>query len=123
MSDFPALNSFFDAWGDAQPDIQAAAISGAISESFTYADPRSGDRIKDLDALCAYVAMFAANAPGWTASVVKADESCGYVRVVVAFGGQGPDGSDMIQHGTYFAELDSAGKIQTLAGFVGAGGV
>ena len=43
--------------------------------------------------------MFSANAPGWTAKVVKTDEVGGAVRATVAFGGMGPDGKEMVQHG------------------------
>ncbi|MGV6839515.1 MAG: hypothetical protein ACWA40_04905 [Planktomarina sp.] len=121
MPDFAALHRFFEAWGETNPQTQSGEIANVMADTFTYADPRSGGRITDINDLCSYVAMFAANAPGWTARVEKTDESCGYVRTVVAFGGKGPDGTDMVQHGTYFAELDSAEKITTLVGFVGAG--
>ena len=114
-----SLETFFGAWGETDAGPRAAAIADAMAPQFTYSDPRSGARITDLDALTDYVSQFSANAPGWTASVAASDAANGFTRALVAFGGMGPDGSEMIQHGTYFAELDGDGRIVTLAGFVG----
>ncbi|MGB1236204.1 MAG: hypothetical protein ACPG5U_10765, partial [Planktomarina sp.] len=113
-----AFDTFFSAWADSDAASRAATISSSYADGGTYADPRSGDRLSG-DGIADYVGMFSANAPGWGASVVKADDSNGYHRLLVVFGGKGPDGSDMVQHGTYFGELDSDGKITVLAGFVG----
>ena len=84
-------------------------------------DPRSGARLDTVGAIAEYVSMFSASAPGWTAKVVKSDEVNGYIRAVVAFGGTGPDGNEMVQHGTYFADTDNDGKLTLIAGFVGLG--
>lgn len=115
-----AIDTFFAAWGEADGSRRAAMIAEAMAESFTYSDPRSPGEITSLDGLTEYVAMFSANAPGWTAKVVSSDTVNATTRAVVAFGGKGPDGSDMVQHGTYFA-VDDGGKITLLAGFVGLG--
>lgn len=113
-----AITTFFEAWGEADADKRADMIGSAMADTFTYADPRSPGAISDLAGLAEYVGMFSANAPGWTASAVKTDEVQGYVRALVAFGGKGPDGQDMVQHGTYFASMD-ADRISSLVGFVG----
>ena len=114
------IAAFFDAWGLTDPTVQATAIAAVYDETGTYADPRSDGILSGADAISAYVAMFAANAPGWTAKVVKSDTTADVTRVTVAFGGMGPDGTDMVQHGQYFGTL-SDGKITALTGFVGTG--
>ena len=117
MSD--ALDTFFAAWAETDADKRAAMIAEACSEGCTYSDPRSGARLTSGDAIADYVGMFSANAPGWTAKVETSDVVNGYIRAKVAFGGMGPDGSEMIQHGTYFAEANVDGKLTLIAGFVG----
>ena len=54
------------------------------------------------------------------AEALQIDERFDHARAIVAFGGKGPDGQDMVQHGTYFATMD-AGRIKLLVGFVGLG--
>lgn len=117
MSD--AVSNFFNQWAETDAAAQKAAIAGLLADGFTYSDPRSGARLEGADATADYVAMFAANAPGWSASVEKLDEVNGYFRASVAFGGMGPDGSEMKQMGSYFGELTDDGKIAFLAGFAG----
>ena len=114
-----ALETFFDAWSETDAASRRDKIASAMAESFAYSDPRSGAALTDLDALSDYVGQFSANAPGWTATVEKAETINGFARATVAFGGKGPDGSDMVQHGTYFAAVDTDDKLTTLAGFVG----
>ena len=116
-----SLDTFFEAWALSDASARTAKIDAAISDGFTYSDPRSGARLSGLHAVAEYVGMFSANAPGWSAKVDTSDEVNGYHRAIVAFGGTGPDGSEMVQHGTYFAETDDAGKLVLLAGFVGKG--
>lgn len=116
MSD--AVSTFFSAWSVTDADQRKALIKEAITSETTYSDPRTGARLKGIDEISDYVGMFSANAPGWTAEVARSDEVNGYIRCVVKFGGQGPDGSEMAQHGTYVADMDGA-KIAALAGFVG----
>ncbi|MCF2869618.1 nuclear transport factor 2 family protein [Octadecabacter sp. G9-8] len=118
MSD--ALTTFFEAWSITDATERSAKIAAACSADITYSDPRSGGRLAGHDAVSDYVAMFSANAPGWTASVVSSDEVNGYARSIVAFGGMGPDGSLMVQHGTYFSDA-ADGKLTMIAGFVGTG--
>ena len=119
MSD--ALTTFFDAWSEADATKRASMIARSTTPDVTYSDPRSGTRLSGTDAVAEYVGMFSANAPGWTARVITTDSINGYARSAVAFGGMGPDGKEMTQHGTYFSEVDDAGKLVMIAGFVGLG--
>ncbi|NRD74546.1 hypothetical protein HQQ94_15135 [Shewanella sp. VB17] len=64
--------------------------------------------------------MFSANAPGWSAKVVKSDTVSGVTRVTVAFGGMGPDGSEQVQLGQYFLEKNGE-LVSRMVGFVGTG--
>lgn len=114
------VDTFFGAWGMDDDTDRASAISACMTASATYADPRSGGLLAGTDAITTYVSMFSANAPGWSARVVKSDEIAGTRRVTVAFGGPGPDGSDMIQHGQYFIDFDDT-RIARMVGFVGTG--
>ena len=117
-----ALNTFFEAWNVTDAAEQSTKIAASCSPDVTYSDPRSGARLDGQTAVSDYVGMFSANAPGWTAHVVSSDDINGYARSIVAFGGMGPDGSEMVQHGTYFS--DSAdGKLTMMPGFVGTGAV
>lgn len=118
MSD--ALTTFFDAWSITDASERSAKIAATCVDDVTYSDPRSGGRLTGQAAVSDYVGMFSANAPGWTATVVSSDDVNGYARTIVAFGGQGPDGSTMVQHGTYFSDTDD-GKLKMIAGFVGTG--
>lgn len=113
-----AINTFFDAWSTADATARAAKIAEATAVDVHYSDPRSGGRLVGQDAMAEYVGLFSANAPGWTAKVVSSDDVNGYIRAIVAFGGMGPDGSEMVQHGTYFCD-ETDGKLAMIAGFVG----
>ncbi len=119
MSD--AITTFFDAWSETDSAARSALIASATTPEVTYSDPRSGGRLAGQDAVSEYVGMFSANAQRWTASVLSSDEVNGYARTIVAFGGKGPDGSEMVQHGTYFSDADDSGKLVMIAGFVGTG--
>ena len=114
------IETFFSAWGMSDAAERSAAISDAYTPNGGYADPRSSGVLTGVDAIADYVAMFSENAPGWQAHVVKADETAGFWRATVAFGGKGPDGSNMVQHGQYFVECDGK-KIARMVGFVGLG--
>ena len=114
-----AFTTFFDAWGEADADTRATMLASVTTDTTVYSDPRSGGDLTGSEAIGAYVGMFSANAPGWTATVENESEVNGYHRLRVAFGGMGPDGNQMVQHGTYFGTL-SGDTITLLAGFVGA---
>jgi ketosteroid isomerase-like protein len=114
------IDTFFEAWGTADADRRAELVAASVTAQVVYADPQSPEVVTGPDALAAYVAMFSANAPGWTAKVVASDTVAETTRATVAFGGQGPDGQEMVQHGQYFVEFDGD-RISRMIGFVGTG--
>ena len=118
MSD--SITTFFDAWGMADDAPRLEAISSTFTADGTYADPRSPEPLTGPDAIASYVNNFSAGAPGWTAKVVNLSSSGNSHRATVAFGGMGPDGKEMVQHGQYFADMDGE-KITRMVGFVGMG--
>lgn len=115
-----SITTFFDAWGMSDDAVRLNAITAAFTADGSYADPRSPSMLKGPTAIAEYVNMFAANAPGWTAKVVNLSTTADIHRATVAFGGMGPDGKEMVQHGQYFADMDGD-KIARLIGFVGMG--
>ena len=118
MSD--SITAFFQAWQIEEAEPRTAKIQGSVTEDVIYDDPRTPESISGVAALSDYVGMFSANAPGWSAKVVKSDTIAGVTRVTVAFGGAGPDGSEQIQLGQYFVEKDEY-LISRMVGFVGTG--
>jgi len=118
MSD--AVAAFFDAWAITDAAERSAKISSAVAADVSYDDPRAPATITGTDALCEYVGMFSASAPGWSAKVINTDTTAGMIRATVAFGGPGPDGGEMVQHGQYFVETDND-LISRMVGFVGTG--
>ena len=118
MSD--PIATFFSAWQLEAAEERQQTITSAVAANVDYVDPNTPQPIGDVGALCDYVGMFSANAPGWSAKVVKSDSIGGMTRATVAFGGKGPDGNDMVQLGQYFVETDGA-LITRMVGFVGTG--
>jgi hypothetical protein len=118
MSD--PISTFFDAWQLESACARHEKITSAVAANIHYADPRTPQTLKGIDALSEYVGMFNANAPGWSAKVIVSDTTAGMTRVTVAFGGLGPDGNEMVQHGQYFVETDGD-LISRMVGFVGTG--
>lgn len=118
MSDL--ISTFFDAWEIESADARLEKITGAVAADIQYDDPRTPQTINGIKALSEYVGMFSANAPGWSAKVIKSDTTAGMIRVTVAFGGVGPDGKEMVQLGQYFVESDGQ-HISRIVGFVGTG--
>lgn len=118
MSD--PISTFFDAW-----KLQSAAerldkISSVVTTNIQYDDPRTPETLRGIEALCDYVGMFSANAPGWSANVIGSDTTAGVTRATIAFGGAGPDGKQMVQLGQYYVETDGD-LISRMVGFVGTG--
>ena len=114
------IETFFEAWQMEEAEARLAKINSAVTESIRYDDPRTPETLHGIDALSNYVAMFSANAPGWSATVVKSDTISSVTRVTVAFSGMGPDGSQQVQLGQYFVEKDGD-LISRMVGFVGTG--
>ena len=84
------IERFFAAWSHTDAGSRTATIRGALGETASYSDPRSGGRLVGVDAISEYVGQFAANAPGWTAVVNSVDEVNGYAKAIVSFGGLAP---------------------------------
>ncbi|MEO9945024.1 nuclear transport factor 2 family protein [Paraglaciecola sp.] len=112
--------TFFDAWQCTEPEQRLEKIDQSVTDKIKYDDPRTPQTINGKTALNEYVGMFSANAPGWSAKVVGCDTIAGMTRATVAFGGKGPDGKDMIQHGQYFIETEDE-LISRMVGFAGTG--
>ncbi len=118
MSD--PISTFFDAWQLESADTRLEKITSAVTANIQYDDPRTPQTVKGIDALCEYVGLFSANAPGWSAKVIGSNTTAGMTRITVAFGGMGPDGKEMVQLGQYFVETDGD-LISRMVGFVGTG--
>ncbi|MCA0891826.1 hypothetical protein [Microbulbifer agarilyticus] len=118
MSD--SISIFFEAWQVEDAVDRLSKIASAVTENVKYDDPRTPETISGIDALSNYVGMFSANAPGWSAQVVKSETTGGVTRATVAFSGVGPDGDEKVQLGQYFVEKEGA-VISRMVGFVGTG--
>ena len=118
MSD--PIATFFAAWQQSDSDTRHATISSTVIDSVHYHDPRTPETITNVNGLVDYVGMFSTNAPGWSAKVIKSDTTADVTRVTVAFGGPGPEGKQMMQHGQYFIEMEGE-LISRMIGFVGTG--
>ncbi|MEM9103248.1 MAG: nuclear transport factor 2 family protein [Pseudomonadota bacterium] len=111
---------FFEAWQLTDANARREKITHAVTQNVEYHDPRTPSAVNGIEALNEYVGMFSANAPGWTAKVIKSDTTADMTRVTVAFGGKGPDGEDKVQLGQYFVETQGD-QISRMVGFVGTG--
>jgi hypothetical protein len=118
MSD--CITSFFDAWQIEEAELRLTKIRSSVTETVRYDDPRTTETVIGIAALNNYLGMFSANAPGWSAGVIKSDTIAGVTRITVAFSGMGQDGSEQVQHGQYFVEKNG-GLISRMVGFVGTG--
>lgn len=118
MSD--PISIFFEAWQIEDAKKRLEKITQSSAEDIQYKDPRTPNTLVGIDALSEYVGMFSANAPGWSANVVKSDSIGEMTRTTVAFSGLGPDGSKTVQHGQYFIEKHND-LISRMYGFVGTG--
>jgi hypothetical protein len=118
MSD--CTNIFFEAWQIEDPESRLAKISSAVTNDIQYSDPRTPETLVGIAALSNYVGMFSANAPGWSAKVVKSDTTANVTRITVAFSGSAPDGQEQTQLGQYFVENDGD-LVSRMVGFVGTG--
>lgn len=118
MSD--CITTFFDAWKITEAETRLAKLNRSVTETIQYYDPRTPEAVNGIAALNDYVGMFSANAPGWSAKVIKTDTVANVTRVTVAFGGMGLDGSEQVQLGQYFVEKDGD-LLSRMVGFVGTG--
>ena len=118
MSD--CITTFFEAWEIEEAESRFAKINSSVTENIRYDDPRTPETLNGIAALNNYVGMFSANAPGWSAKVVKSDTTANATRVTVAFSGIGPDGTEQVLLGQYFVEKEGE-QISRMVGFVGTG--
>lgn len=116
-----AIETIFAAWAETDDTERRRMLASCAAEDIRYDDPIISETLIGLAALNAYIGKFSANAPGWTARVVKQNSTAGMTRATIAFGGPGPDGSDMVQLGQYFVESNQAGLITRMTGFAGTG--
>lgn len=114
------ISTFFEAWQIEDAGARLEKIASAVTEGVKYDDPRTPETLVGIEALSAYVGMFSANAPGWSAQVVKSDVNGSMTRSTVAFRGNGPDGAEQEQLGQYFVEKEG-GLVSRLVGFIGTG--
>lgn len=118
MSDTQALNDFFAAWGKTDAGGRARLVALATGDSFYYADPHTPEVIASTDGFLEFVTEFATRMPGASAAVIgPVDLHHRHARANVRFDFGG--GNAMV--GQYFADLDGAGKITRIVGFVGKG--
>lgn len=119
MSNVQSLTDFFAAWTTEDVDGRGAFVASAIGDGFSYMDPRTEQPITDAGAMSDYLAMFLQNCPpGAAVNVLEpVDVRGNTARLTIDF----VMGPDMKQTGQYFADLDDAGKITRLVGFVGKG--
>lgn len=118
MSD--SVVTFFEAWQIEEAESRLEKLGSALAEDIRYNDPRTPETLIGIDAVSSYLAVFSANAPGWSAKVVKSDTVGNITRVTVAFSGIGPDGSQQVQLGQYFVEHEGD-LVSRMVGFVGTG--
>lgn len=114
------ISHFFDAWQLEDANARRSLLDSAVTTDIHYSDPRTPETLVGIEAVAHYLAMFSANAPGWTAKVVRRDTVASVTRVTVAFSGEGPDGSQLVQWGQYFVEQDGD-LVSRMVGFVGTG--
>lgn len=114
------ITIFFEAWQIQEAEVRLTKLNSSVTESIQYDDPRTPETVNGIAALNNYLGMFSANAPGWSAKVIKTDTVAGVTRATVSFGGVGPDGSEQIQLGQYFVEKDGD-LVSRMVGFVGTG--
>ena len=119
MSDVPSLRDFFAAWTMTEDEGRDDKIASAFGETVYYTDPRTEAPLTDMAALCGYVGQFLPMCPpGARVEVTDpVDVRNGHARVTVKF----IMSDEMQQTGQYFADLDAAGQITRLVGFVGKG--
>ena len=112
-----SIESFFSAWGNEDSNSRSMAVAGAVTQDCSYADPRTPSPIFGPAALSDYVALFSQAAPGAQAVVIDQQTQQGLTRTTIAF--RMADGAEHL--GQYFIELNDAGLIQKMTGFVGNG--
>ncbi|SHI99472.1 hypothetical protein SAMN05444000_104127 [Shimia gijangensis] len=112
-----AIESFFAAWGESNPDIRETVLRASLSDKVSYADPRTSGIIPSVDELVEYVGMYTQMAPGATARLAGLSETQNSFRATVEF--RLADGRTQL--GQYFIETDDQSHLCRMVGFVGLG--
>lgn len=113
-----SVSQFFAAWAEPDEAARDRQILGALGATILYAYPRTTAPLTHAQDVAAYVGQFTKSAPGWPVEAVHLTRTLDFVRATVRFGS-----GDQTQWGQYTADLDPAGKITRLVGFVGTGAV
>jgi len=109
-----AVEKFFSAWAEQDTAIRDAQVDSSLAAEIFYADPRTEAPLCDAAEVKEYVGMFSKMAPGMTVSVAGISTTLNFVRATVRFGE-----GDQSQLGQYVVDLDDAGQITRMVGFVG----
>lgn len=110
------LTDFFSAWAVEDETARNAIIDSSLAAAIFYVDPRTESPLTDHGAVKDYVGQFSMMAPGMPVSVVHLTKTLNFARATVQFGA-----GEQSQFGQYTADIDDAGKITRLVGFVGVG--
>lgn len=111
-----SVTKFFAAWAEQDETARNGMIDEALGDTILYADPRTDAALTDADAVKAYVGQFSKMAPGMPVAAAHISTTLSFARATVLFGA-----GEQSQTGQYVADLDAAGKITRLVGFVGMG--
>lgn len=109
-----AVENFFSAWAEQDAAIRNAQVDKSLGAEIFYADPRTEAPLRNAAEVKEYVGMFSKMAPGMPVSVAGISTTLNFVRVTVRFGE-----GDQSQLGQYVIDLDDAGLITRMIGFVG----
>jgi hypothetical protein len=109
-----AIETFFSAWAEQDAAIRDAQVDSSLGAEIFYADPRTEAPLRNAAEVKEYVGMFSKMAPGMPVSVAGISTTLNFVRATVRFGE-----GDQSQLGQYVIDLDDAGLITRMIGFVG----
>ena len=109
-----AVDKFFSAWAEQDATIRDAQVDSSLGAKIFYADPRTEAPLCDAAAVKEYVGMFSKMAPGMPVSVAGISTTLNFIRATVRFGD-----AEQSQLGQYVIDLDDAGQITRMVGFVG----
>jgi hypothetical protein len=111
-----SIEDFFAAWAVEDADKRSDMIKSAVAEPVFYADPRTEAPVTTMDALIEYVGMFSKMAPGMAVAATNVSTTLTFARATVQFGT-----GERSQTGQYICDLNDAGQITRMIGFVGMG--
>ncbi|MGB0658710.1 MAG: hypothetical protein ACPGNV_00935 [Mangrovicoccus sp.] len=114
MTDPKPLLRLLDAWNAEDAKSRLAILEEVTAEGFTYADPHSGP-IKTRPEFMKFLALFRERLPdGEMTGSAEPVMHNGHVLCPFTISrALGP-----IRHGTFFADMDTSGKVTRLVGFL-----